>query len=212
MRLPKTYFAQLHNARLLATRLRFADSSSYWERRYNAGGTSGDGSYGAQAEYKAKFLNNLVGELGITSIIEFGCGDGNQLSLANYPRYLGLDVSPSAIKICLARFGRQCKSFALYDPLLFSDRAEFFRADLALSLDVIYHLVEDSAYSSYMAHLFDAARRYVVIYATDEIGPLSAAHVRRRQFTKDVPTGWSLARMEPKPAPDYQDFYVYLRE
>jgi hypothetical protein len=62
--------------------VRFRDSQSYWEDRYVSGGTSGPGSYDAQAEYKADFLNRFVRENAIGSVIEFGCGDGNQLGLA----------------------------------------------------------------------------------------------------------------------------------
>ena len=38
------------------------------------------------------------------------------------------------------------------------------RAELALSLDVIYHLVEDTVYESYMGQLFDSATKYVIVY------------------------------------------------
>ncbi|TAT59972.1 hypothetical protein EGM92_29840 [Enterobacter cloacae] len=32
-------------------------------------------------------------------MMEFGCGDGNQLSLADYPRYTGFDISDHAIQL-----------------------------------------------------------------------------------------------------------------
>ncbi len=32
--------------------------------------------------------------------MEFGCGDGNQLQLANYPDDTGFDVSPRAVDLC----------------------------------------------------------------------------------------------------------------
>ena len=78
--------------------LTFKGSAKYWEDRYARGGTSGAGSYGRAAEWKAQIVNAWVRELGITSVIDWGCGDGNQLSLADYPRYLGLDRSPSAVR------------------------------------------------------------------------------------------------------------------
>jgi hypothetical protein len=37
-----------------------------------------------------------VAERRIRSVIEFGCGDGNQLGLMRYPSYLGLDIEPCA--------------------------------------------------------------------------------------------------------------------
>src|ERR1700689_4886366 len=78
-------------------RVRFArfHSPSYWDSRYAGGGNSGDGSYGNLAKFKASVLNQFVAENRIASVVEFGCGDGNQVSLAEYPRYVGIDVSPT---------------------------------------------------------------------------------------------------------------------
>jgi hypothetical protein len=64
------------------------------------GGTSGPDSYNASAEAKAAFLNEFVRARDVRSVIEFGCSDGNQLSLADYPSYIGLDVSRTAIELC----------------------------------------------------------------------------------------------------------------
>jgi hypothetical protein len=78
---------------LLRQRLGFRGSAQYWERNYARGGTSGPGSYDALAEAKAAFLNDFVRAREVRSVIEFGYGDGHQLSLADYPSYTGLDVS-----------------------------------------------------------------------------------------------------------------------
>ena len=62
-------------------------------------------------------------------MVEFGCGDGNQLSLAQYPRYVGLDVSRTAIGLCQRRFAKDpAKSRFLYDGPCFADRAGLFAA------------------------------------------------------------------------------------
>src|SRR5580704_4792872 len=53
---------------LLALRHRFRDSSSYWERRYRQGGTSGSGSVGRLAEFKADILNGFVARMGIQAV------------------------------------------------------------------------------------------------------------------------------------------------
>ena len=60
----------------------FAGSVIYWEQRYAQGGNSGVGSCGKFAEFKAELLNRFVAQHGVHTVIEFGCGDGNQLSLA----------------------------------------------------------------------------------------------------------------------------------
>jgi hypothetical protein len=199
-----------------AATIRFRDSLSYWSSRYAARGTSGVGSYDAQARYKAEYLNHFVRENAIASVIEFGCGDGNQLGLADYPRYIGIDVAGRAIRRCIDSFGDDpTKSFMAYDSHAFADRARFLHADLALSLDVVFHLVEDDVYEAYMHALFNAADRFVVIYARDrDESPALKRHVRWREFTPWVEanaTGWALARVEPTPVAEYQNFHVFTR-
>ena len=202
---------------LLRQRAGFHGSALYWERNYARGGTSGPGSYNAPAEGKAAFLNDLVSTREIRSVIEFGCGDGHQLSLADYPSYIGFDVSRSAIKLCQHRFADDpAKSFFLYDGTCFVDRAGLFTADLAISLDVIYHLIEDQVFDTYMTHLFAAGTRFVVIYATDGEIPDAAPHVRHRHFTRWVQAhgqGWRLAQVAPGPnsGPGRADFFTYER-
>src|SRR3984885_3123844 len=169
---------------LLRQRLDFTGSADFWERRYARGGTSGEGSYGALAHGKAEFLNAFVRSNSVQSVIEFGCGDGNQLSLAKYPSYVGLDVSRSAIELCKRRFADDpTKSFFFYDSSCFIDRAGLFKGDLTLSLDVVYHLIEDAVFEKYMTHLFSASNRYVIVYATNENIRADAPHVRHRHFS-----------------------------
>lgn len=200
---------------LMRQRLSFPGSANFWERNYKRGGTSGGGSYGELARGKAEFLNTFVRDQAVESVIELGCGDGNQLSLANYPAYIGLDIAPSAIGLCKSRFAEDStKSFFLYDGECFVDRAGIFMADLAISLDVIYHLTEDSVYESYMTHLFAAGQRYVIIYSTDTIIEGTGPHVRHRQITSWIDLKyeeWRLIRQTPGPrfGQDSPDFLVY---
>jgi hypothetical protein len=203
---------------LLRQRMSFSDSASFWEDNYAQGLTSGNGSYGELAEGKRAFLNELVRARGVRSVIEFGCGDGNQLSLAEYPAYIGLDVSRSAIGLCQRRFaGDPAKSFFLYDGSCFSDQAGVFTADLALSLDVLYHLTEDAVYEAYLRHLFAAGRRLVVIYSTNQAASRTAPHVRHRHFTPWVEANcpqWRLTGVTRGPNSSERaraDFFTYER-
>src|SRR5262249_1245349 len=110
----------------------------------------------------------------------FGCGDGAQLSLAKYPEYVGVDVSPGAIQRCSSLFANDhSKRFFLVGALP-EDLGAF---DVALSLDVIYHLVEDKVFEEYMRRLFNFSRRHVVIYASNYDARTRALHVRHRKFT-----------------------------
>ena len=195
----------------------FKGTAEYWETRYAKGGTSGAGSYGRQAEWKAEVVNEWVAELDVTSVIDFGCGDGNQLSLAKYPRYLGLDRSATAVQMCVARFrDDKSKSFLRYDPETLADPAGWFRADLALSMEVIFHLVEDDVFEDYMNRLFDAAERYVLICSNDSADSEQGPHERHRQFTKWVEAkrpDWVLDRKvaPPDDVDLMSSFFLYKR-
>jgi methyltransferase family protein len=176
-------------------------SPDYWESRYLSGGNSGAGSYGRLARFKADILNTFVRQNGVQSVVEFGCGDGAQLMLAHYPQYTGIDVSKRAVAQCRLIFKRDpTKRF--HD--LASPEAEGARADLSLSLDVIYHLVEDEIYRAYMRRLFAAASKYVCIYSSnfERIGP--EPHIRHRRFTdwvSECVPGWLLIQQIKNPYP-----------
>jgi hypothetical protein len=163
-----------------ARQLAFPGSASFWETRYRNGGTSGSGSYGRLAEFKAEILNEFVRTNGIRTTIEFGCGDGSQLELAEYPQYVGIDVATLPVERCRARFAHDATKKFYPAESLPEDLGMF---DLALSLDVIYHLVEDSVFDSYMRSLFTRSQRYVVIYASNYDAPTKSPHVRHRRFT-----------------------------
>lgn len=198
---------------------RFSGSAKYWERRYAQGRHSGAGSYGQFAQFKAEIINRFVVEQGITSVIEYGCGDGNQLGLLTLPDYIGFDVSPTALARCKDTFaGDLHKRFKLMREY----RGE--RAELTLSLDVIFHLVEDQAFNIYMQRLFDSAGRFVLIYSsnTDENTPTQAQHVKHHRFTDWIEhhkPNWQLILHIPNRHPFTGDvntgsrsaFYIYAR-
>jgi SAM-dependent methyltransferase len=161
--------------------LDFVNSTDYWIKRYEVGGNSGAGSYGILAEYKAQFLNDFVKKNSVSSVIEFGCGDGNNLGLFDFPNYLGLDISDLVIKKNRQKFKNDL-SLAF---LVSNSQLKFsFKADLTLSLDVIYHLIEDTVFESYMSALFDASNQFVIIYSSNEDYAHPSHHVQHRKFDK----------------------------
>lgn len=186
----------------------------YWNQRYKSGGTSGTGSYGRLAEFKAEIINSFVKQYQIKRIIDFGCGDGNQLTLFDFPTYVGLDISRTAIDLCLARFKNDgTKRFFLYVPEDFEVNNPIDKADLVLSLDVIYHLVEDRIFQLYMLHLFSSSNRFVIIYS-DDIETDRSYHEKHRQFTKWVKanlSNWELIDRIRNRYPDEScaDFFIY---
>lgn len=198
----------------------FTNSEDYWIKRYEYGGNSGPGSYNKLAKFKADIINNFVQEHSIPTVIEYGCGDGNQLKLAEYQSYLGFDVSPKAIDLCRRTFADdKSKTFKSMNDF------QMETAYLTLSLDVIYHLIEDDVYSAYMNRLFSSAKRFVIIYSSNFNSKPSSTtpHVRHRSVTSYVETNqpnWYLLQYIQNKYPykgnvreeSHSDFFIYKRK
>jgi len=96
------------------------------------------------------------------------------------------------------------------------------KADLTLSLDVIYHLIEDNVFNSHMERLFLSSNRFVIIYSSnkDEQNKIQLPHVKHRKFTKWIDkniSGWKLMQYIPNKYSNTDDinegtfsnFYIY---
>lgn len=202
----------LRNTKKILLKQKF-NSGSYWEKRYAQGENSGDGSYGQLAQFKADVLNPFVREHQVQSVIEYGCGDGNQLQLFTFPSYLGFDVSRTALQLCQKKYAHDpSKTFKLISDY------QGETAQLTLSLDVLYHLVEDAIYTAYLNRLFTSAQAYVIIYSSnfDDNSPTRAPHVKHRCFTNWVTqnyANWQLVQQVSNPYHEVSsaDFYLYAK-
>lgn len=197
------------------------NSGAYWEERYLHGGNSGSGSYNKLAEFKAEIINEFIERNNIGKVLEWGCGDGNQLRLGRYPNYIGFDVSKKAIELCIGIFsGDDTKRFIWCGGKNFRNEES---GELAMSLDVIFHLVEDNVYEEYMRRLFLSSERYVCIYSSN-FEKQTAAHVKNRRFTcwiEDNLSGqWELVKFvknrypyleEKSDETSRSDFYFYKK-
>jgi len=179
------------------------------------GGTSGHGSEGKLLEFKAMAINDFIQEKQITSLIDFGCGDGRLANRLKINWYFGYDVSSEALLQC--RRDAKGKTFFCIDEYAGES------ADLALSVDVILHLVEDDVFETYMAKLFKAADKYVMIYSSnldDNTG--MSEHVRHRKVVEWIANtfpDWELFRhiknpysyFDGDPNGSFCDFYLYKK-
>ena len=193
-------------------------SAKYWENRYQRGGNSEAGSYNNLALFKASVLNDFVKKYNIKKVIEWGSGDCNQLSLENFKFYIGYDVSQTAINICKAKFINDKNKIFIYINESFKNDK---KADLSISLDVIYHLLEEDVFNLYMQNLFNSSNKYVCIYSSN-IDMQWAPHVRHRKFTdwidKYISNIWKIKKYIPNKYPfdptksdstSFADFYIY---
>lgn len=198
----------------------FKDSESYWIERYNKGGNSGAGSYDNYAEFKADVINNFVKKNEVKKILEFGCGDGNQLIYYKFNEYIGYDISLNVIKLCRETFKKdKSKTFDIIKN--YKDES----ADLTISIDVIYHLIEDSVFNDYMELLFNSSTRFVIIYSSNSnnLNSCSEPHVKHRNFSSWIDKNhpeFKLLKTTKNKYPfnkdskkgSHADFYIYQKK
>lgn len=179
------------------------NSASYWEKRYAAGGNSGKGSYNHLAIFKAKIINDILCEYNISSVVDYGVGDGNQCSYLNTTnqKYYGIDQSKTAIDIC------KSKNLADKEFMLVSEFIDMnITCDISLSCDVIYHLIENDVYEQYMYNLFKFSNRFVLIYAKDE-DINHCQHVKFRNFSTFIKNNFNAVLLRHIPN-EYPQQYI----
>lgn len=199
------------------------DSKKYWNNRYVEGGNSGAGSYNNLAQFKGDVINNFIGKNKIKSIVDYGVGDGNQLKLINTEKliYTGIDVSEFIISKCKEEFKNdKTKTFIHTDNI-----DNKLKAELVLSCDVIYHLIEEHVYKEYMENLFSMSKKYVIIYAKNE-DINHSIHVKFRKFSNYIESNlpeWQLIKHIPNKFQQLKlgenndntspsDFYIYKKD
>lgn len=198
------------------------DSSTFWNNHYGHGGNSGTGSYNQLAKFKSDTVNSLLNKYAIESVIEFGCGDGNVLSMINYKNYTGVDVSPVIIDTLKKRFQGD-----LHKTFYTTTQKDLYLSksyDMSLSMDVIFHLVEDDIFENYMQDLFKAPTKYVVIYSSNYNEITRWPEYKHRNFTGYIEQSypnWKLIHFIPNIYPyivgkesttSPSDFYIFQKE
>lgn len=198
-------------------------SGKFWDNLYRNNGNSGTGSYNKLAKFKAEVVNEFLKEENIKTTIEFGCGDGNQLSLINYNYYVGVDVSSNIIDKNRDKFHDNDKRKFFYT---LNERDKYIDDiyDLSISMDVIFHLIEDDVYAKYMEDLFKVSKKYVIIYSSNHEEYTRWPEFRHRNFLGYIQKnikGWELDKFIPNKYPYFigqeettstSDFYIFKKE
>ena len=184
----------------------FSNSARYWEERYYYGGNSGKGSYFQKASEKADYLNAKINQFNIDTIVDIGCGDGNNLKLFEIRNYYGFDVSKTIINSNKKLFSQdQNKKFVLMDDNFEKTLVEIRNKKetknlICVSFDVIGHLVEDNIYQTHLNNFSLLNPDYLIIsnYDKDEKYDLSMPHIKQRNYSKDlINNGWKLIEVHP---------------
>jgi hypothetical protein len=203
------------------TRKKEFTSRDYWEKRYLRGGNSGAGTCGELAKFKANYVNNTIDKFDIKNMCEWGCGDGKQASYFHQISYTGFDVSQTSLRICKNKFKED--TLKKFHHISEYNNGKF---QLTISLDVIYHLIEEQVYDQYMKNLFSSSNKIVVIYSSNtNLHPLQPPpfprHIKHRNFSKDLTRlgleSWKLVETVKNPYPfngdsastSFSDFYLF---
>lgn len=123
---------------------------------------------------------------------------------------LGLDISSTAVEICKKKLQNNSSyKFDVYNEQYKNNNIY----DLALSLDVIYHILDHQNYKKYMTDLFKFSKKYVIIYSNNYNG-VQCGHMHERQFTSDLDVWfpeWNLKEFikQKYPHKSSADFYIY---
>ena len=132
--------------------------------------------------------------------------------------YTGIDVSEFIISKIKEKFKDDKTKKFIHSNNINNE----LKADLVLSCDVIYQLIEESVYKEYMENLFLMSKKYVIIYAKDE-DIYHASHVKFRKFSNYIKSNlpeWCLIKHIPNKYPQLElgknnnktspsDFYIY---
>jgi SAM-dependent methyltransferase len=179
------------------------DLAGYWQERYLAGKGSGPSSRGDIAAAKTDRINRLLD--GTTrTVVDWGVGDGTVAAGIYADRYLGVDITQAALDLAREACGpRPGWSWLLIDP--HTPPPLTVHADLALSLDVLFHLTDDQAYQTYLRLLFGSAPT-ALIRASNYEAPRDD-HMRRRRWSVDIPAGWTVTE---RPATDDEEGWWLL--
>ena len=133
-------------------------NATFWQWRYLTDPDlgSGIGSRGQPLLGKRELLATVLDAVAPASVIDVGCGDGEATRDLVMPSYVGIDLSPEAIR--RAKIGRPEGRFLVGGIADLPDHAE-----LVMCLDVLIHQSDAAAYRDLVARLWGSADRALVI-------------------------------------------------
>ncbi len=193
-----------------------SSSETYWRGRYADTsskffkGASGNGKLPFRTRYKSKIINSVISTHSVESILDLGCGDGSLTSKIKCKKYFGIEIDKNLTDELRRQYENQPNynfSTALEDSW-----PESF--DLSLSIDVIFHLLEDEVYIKYMNMLFMGNAELVLIKSSnhDEVGIGRNAHILHRNFTKNISANFPEYKLIAKYGPRRKKIYLSISD
>lgn len=155
--------------------------TKFWNDRYEKGGNSDYGSYGTQAQFKLDKIKEHVSD--INSILSIGCGDfafdKRLLELFPEAKYVGMDTSNTIIELNKKTYPNI--NFALLNKPYFQEEA-----DLALCIDVLFHISDEKECQKLLNSLKKSWNKYLVLtaceYGHEKLGMADSAAMFDEDF------------------------------
>lgn len=185
-------------------------TGQYWVTRYGTGGDSGFGSHDEHSiKFKGDYINEFIKKFNVETLFDYGCGDGNQLKMINgFTHYTGYDIAPNIIEDCKILYvGHEDKFFtSKLDDIIGK------KFDLAISMDVTYHIIEDELFKFYLDTLFSSAD-VIILFTTNSDHHTPLKHHKPRKIIdhiKDTYIDFEL--IDVKMFNDNVGFYTYQKK
>lgn len=145
-----------------------------WQHGDDATPGSGEGSTLAATTKLREALPTLLGELGINTLLDIGCGDFTWMQHVDLNQnYVGVDVVDSVIEKNRQLFERPGRVFAVADATV-DDLPD---ADAVMCREVLFHLSFEDI-NKLLKNLLSKKRSYLIITSDT-----------RTLFNSDIPTG-----------------------
>jgi SAM-dependent methyltransferase len=147
-------------------------TATFWQWRYLSEAAIGSESSSDQVATR-RLLSGVLDAVSPASVLDVGCGDGKAVQGLPLSAYIGVDVSPEALR--RAEIARPDGKFLLGRLADFS-----VRADLAVCLDVVIHEPDVTAYRDQVARLWECSDRALLISGYERppetLGPMRHFH------------------------------------
>lgn len=159
--------------------MKSSEDKTYWDQRYETC-HSGIGSYGQWADFKLQRIKEISE---VSSILDVGFGDLNMgVKIAQlFPRasYLGLDISETALQRAMVSKLVPRFHFKLIENSVFSHPS-----DLALCLDVLFHITQDEEYENMLKSLKRSWTKFLflTVYKNECVNLPKRPHIKIREF------------------------------
>ena len=129
---------------------------------------SGHGSeQGANVAF-VQFLNGLISNYSLTSVVDVGSGDWSYMKQVSIPHYTGYDVSKLIVDQTKLKYAATNVSFHLSTA-----KQVYTGADLLICKDVLQHLPYEEVH-----HILEQRMKYRVVVFVNDVAPVDNKDIR----------------------------------